>query len=88
MTKHLDEFKFNEALNHIWGEIAEADKKINQEKPWELSGEKAQEVLLDLVKKIQHIAHNLQPFLPETSQKILTQFSGKIKSATPLFPRI
>lgn len=88
MTRYLEEYKFNEALSHIWGEIAEADKKVNEEKPWELSGEKLNQVLLDLVKRIQHIAFNLQPFLPETSEKILQQFSGQIKSAPPLFPRI
>ena len=88
MTTHLEEYKFNEALNHIWTEIAEADKKVNEEKPWELSGEKAKGVLLDLVKRIQHIAFNLRPFLPETAEKTLKQFSGQIKSAPPLFPRI
>lgn len=88
MTKPLLEFKFNEALNHIWSEITEADKKVNLEKPWELGEENVKEVLMDLVKRIQHIAFNLQPFLPETSEKILKQFSGQIKSAPPLFPRI
>ncbi len=88
MTVHLKNYKFNEALNHIWGEITETDKKVNAKKPWELSGDKTKEVLEDLVKKIQHIAYNLQPFLPETAAKILQQFSGKIKSAPALFPRI
>ena len=88
MTVHLENYKFNEALSHIWGEITDADKKVNKEKPWELTGEKLNQVLLDLVARIQHIAFNLQPFLPETSEKILKQFSGKIKSGSPLFPRI
>ncbi len=88
MTVHLEAYKFNEALNHIWGEIQEVDKKINLEKPWELEGEKAKEALSDYVKKILHIAFNLQPFLPETAEKILKQFSGKITSQPPLFPRI
>ena len=84
----IEEFKFNEALAHIWSEISKADKKVNEEKPWELTGKKAKEVLEDLVVRIQNIAYNLQPFLPETSEKILKQFSGEIKSAPPLFPRI
>lgn len=88
MTAHLEEYKFNEALNHIWEEISDADKKVNQEKAWELSGDKLKEVLSDLVSRIQHIAFNLRPFLPETSEKIFNQFSGKIKSQPPLFPRI
>ncbi|TSC87529.1 MAG: methionyl-tRNA synthetase [Microgenomates group bacterium Gr01-1014_7] len=88
MEKSLLEFKFNEALTHIWGEITDADKKINQEKPWELEGEEVKKILLYLVGKIRIIAFNLQPFLPETAEKILKQFSGQIKSAPPLFPRI
>lgn len=88
LEKFMGEFKFNEAIAVVWGLITEADKKINEEKPWELSGEKLKEVLLDYVKRIQAIGYNLQPFLPQTAEKILKQFSGKIKSATPLFPRI
>lgn len=84
----LKEFKFNEALQEIWKLIAETDKKINEEKPWELAGEDAKKVLADLVKQILHIAYNLQPFMPQTAEKILKQFSGKIVSGKPLFPRI
>ncbi|MCL5784769.1 MAG: methionine--tRNA ligase [Patescibacteria group bacterium] len=84
----LGQYRFNEALTSIWKEISEADKVINQEKPWELSEEAAKPVLEGLVKRIQGIAFNLQPFLPETADKILQQFSGAIKSAPPLFPRL
>lgn len=88
VTKYLEQFKFNEALGFIWQQITEVDKKINEDKPWELQGEKLKEVLEGYVKKIQQIAFNLQPFLPETAEKILNQFSGKIKSQPPLFPRL
>lgn len=88
MTRYLEEYRFNEATAFIWSQISEADKLINEEKPWELSSEKAKPILEDLVKRIQQIAFNLQPFLPETAQKILKQFSEEIKSAPPLFPRL
>lgn len=88
LEKYMGEYKFNEALAVVWKLIAETDKKINQDKPWGLKGEKVKEILNDLVKRIQAIGFNLQPFLPETSEKILKQFSGEIKSASPLFPRI
>jgi len=84
----IESFKFNEGAQFIWTKIAEADKKINKEKPWGLEGEKAKEVLSDLSQKIRQIAFNLQPFLPETAEKILTQYSGEIKTSPPLFPRI
>lgn len=88
LTKAMSEYKFNEAIDVVWKLIAEADKKINEEKPWELEGEKVIEVLHDLVKRIQAIGYNLQPFMPETAGKILKQFSGEIKSTPSLFPRI
>ncbi|MBI2599421.1 methionine--tRNA ligase [Candidatus Daviesbacteria bacterium] len=88
MTQYLEEYKFNEATAFIWSQISEADKEINIKKPWELSKEEAKPVLEDLVGRIQQIAFNLQPFLPETAEKILKQFSGEIKSAPPLFPRL
>ncbi|MDO8498499.1 MAG: methionine--tRNA ligase [bacterium] len=84
----IESYKLNEALGFIWGQITEADKKINEEKPWELSEEKVKPILEDLISRIQQIAFNLKPFLPETSEKIISQFSGTIKSQAPLFPRI
>ncbi len=88
VEKLLSEFKFNEALSWIWSIISLADKRINEEKPWEKKDLALEEDLDELVRLIQKMAFNLQPFLPETSQKIITQFSGKIKSTAPLFPRL
>jgi len=84
----LNEYKFNEALDYIWNEVREADKFVNEKKPWEQTGKELSETLSVLIEKIQTIAFNLQPFIPETAEKILKQFSGNIKSGEPLFPRI
>lgn len=84
----LQNFHFNEALAYIWSEIREADKTINDKKPWELNQTQAKPILDGLIKKIQHIASNLQPFLPQTAEKILAQFSNQIKTTQPLFPRL
>lgn len=88
MTKYLDEYNFKEALSHIWDEITAADRLINEKHPWDLDKAEAVGVLEDLVTRIQHIAYNLQPFLPETAEKILSQFTGEIKTSQPLFPRL
>lgn len=89
ISKSLEQYEFNQALSWIWGKITELDKKINEEKPWELEEEKAKPVLENLIKKIQIISYNLKPFLPETAEKIIEQFKGpKIISQSPLFPRI
>ncbi len=88
VEKLLNEFKFSEALSWIWKIIQRTDQRINETKPWQLKGLELKEVLDELVKLIRDIAFNLQPFLPETSGKILDQFRGKIASREPLFKRI
>ena len=84
----LDDFNFNEALQFIWGVISIVDHEINKSKPWELTGEEAKKTIEELCHTVLVIATNLQPFLPETSSKILAQFKGKVKSGEPLFPRL
>ncbi len=88
VEKLLEEFKFNEGLFWIWEIITIADRRINEEKPWEKDGLELKEDLDELVRLIQRIGYNLQPFLPETAEKILKQFSGEVKSSNPLFPRL
>lgn len=85
----LGNFRFDEASKIIWKEVTETDQFINEEEPWKLQGEALQKVLVHLVDHIRSIAINLHPFLPETAEKIEEQFKGpKIKSGTPLFPRL
>jgi methionyl-tRNA synthetase len=68
--------------------ISLADQRINQTEPWKLEGPELKEVLDEVVSIIQRVAFNLQPFLPETAEKILQQFQGEVKAQSPLFPRI
>lgn len=84
----ITNYKLNEALSYIWGQISDTDRLINLQKPWTLEGEELEKSVKELVLHIKQVAHNLKPFMPETSEKILQQFSGEIKSAPPLFPRI
>jgi methionyl-tRNA synthetase len=86
--KALDNFKFNESLALIWQLISYCDKYIEKEKPWELltnsKRQIANNVISDLLFAIGKISEFLQPFLPETSEKIKTQL--KDKKSEPLFP--
>jgi len=88
--KALKEFKFNEVLISIWELISCCDKCIEKERPWENKNQKSkiknQKVIFDLLFTISHIAKMLQPFLPETSEKIFEQI--KTKKSKPLFPRL
>ncbi len=88
VAENLESYKFNQSLSYIWKSVEILDKMINVKKPWELEGNILKEILISLSVEIRQIAFNLQPFLPETSEKILKQFSGPIKSGPALFPRI
>ncbi|MBI2598772.1 methionine--tRNA ligase [Candidatus Curtissbacteria bacterium] len=88
VLENLKNFRFDQALIGLWEEISKLDKKINEEKPWELEGPSLKKVITPIAQEIREIAFNLGPFLPETSEKILAQFTGKILSEKPLFPRL
>ena len=89
LSQSLNNYRLDEALRFIWQKISQADHYLDENKPWLLNGDKLNKVLENLVSKVQEVAFNLQPFLPETAEKILEQFKGpKIKSEKPLFPRL
>ncbi len=98
----LENFKFNEALSSIWELISFCDRYIEKERPWEKT-DKQLFTIYHLLFTLAHIASMLQPFLPETSEKIFKQLGikptqdsrfkiqnlrFKVKKEKPLFPRI
>ncbi|MBI4058251.1 methionine--tRNA ligase [Candidatus Gottesmanbacteria bacterium] len=87
---HLENYRFDEALALIWQEIRSLDQYINDKEPWKISDpQKLTQVLQPTVERVGWIAFHLQPFLPETAEKILKQFSTDIiKTQPPLFPRL
>lgn len=91
-TEALENCKFNEALTFVWAKITKLDQYINEEKPWELAKQqnaRLKSVLAHAVDQIQEIAVLLEPFLPQTAQKIAEQFKGpSIQSQSSLFPRL
>jgi methionyl-tRNA synthetase len=80
--------QFDEALKAIGMHIRNLDKLLNEWEPWKKSGIQEAIEWTELIQGVRQVAYDLQPFLPETSEKILKQFSGQIKSAPGLFPRI
>ena len=90
--KALEEYRFPDSLAFVWQKITDLDRYINDEKPWELAKTNTQRlvsVLAHCVDQIQEIGILLDPFMPETSEKILEQFKGpKIIAQKPLFPRL
>lgn len=89
LSKKLKNFRFDEALDLIRIDITAVDHTIEETKPWTLKDKELDKTLIFLVDRIRSIATDLQPFLPETAEKILKQFAGpSITSEPPLFPRL
>lgn len=73
IDKYVPVFRFDEALTSIWKLLTEADKYINENKPWELAEKNTNEfnwVMYGLLDTLQQIAWQVNIFLPETSLKI------------------
>lgn len=89
VSSAMERYQFNEALAVLWRELSRVDETLAESKPWEMesAGEKKQ-VLEPVSQQILNIAVLLQPFLPETAEYIMEQFSSSpVKKAKPLFPR-
>lgn len=86
----LDVFKLNEALIAIWELISFGDKYINENKPWSTNDVR---VICNALYILENVAKFLKPFLPETSDKILSALVYKsdaiiVNKILPLFPRL
>jgi methionyl-tRNA synthetase len=85
----MEGFKVNEALDYIWSEIQHADQLITEKEPFKLiktDRARGEDIIRDLVRTVKTIAEALQPFLPQTSEKIL-QAIKENKKPENLFPR-
>jgi len=86
-------FRHDEGLDLLWQKIAELNREIEQRKPWASLqyGESAavQAQVAAWLQSVGWIARNLEPFLPETADKILRAIRCQpLKNVAPLFPRI
>ncbi len=89
VEKYIKTYELNKALDEVWGNIRKGDVLINEREVWKLEGEEKESVLTELVTLVKQIAFDLKPFLPETSRRILKQYSRtSVKEAPSLFPRL
>ncbi|PIV09687.1 methionine--tRNA ligase [Candidatus Roizmanbacteria bacterium CG02_land_8_20_14_3_00_36_15] len=86
--QQFNNFQFNLILEGIWKEIKSLNKQIDDFAPWKKSAKDRKDFLLQCFKTLKSIGWELQPFLPETADKILQATQGKIKKLPPLFPRL
>ncbi len=85
IKKHFEEYKIDRALNEIFSFVDVCNEYVQEKKPWETHNKR---ILYELVESIKEIGKLLFPFIPETSEKIAKQFSGKIKKGEILFKKI
>lgn len=88
VTNYLENYRFDEALKFIFSEITELNKFIDKNEPWKLQEKMLKEFLQKAVEQLSEISYNLQPFMPETSKRIINLFNKKIQlPIAPLFSR-
>ncbi|MAZ41094.1 methionine--tRNA ligase [bacterium] len=86
----LDLFEIQKVADLLWEHIGHVDVLIQKEKPFEViktEKEKGIETIKILVEKLNVIAINLEPFMPETSKKIKMAIKEN-KMPEPLFKRL
>jgi methionyl-tRNA synthetase len=87
--KYLEKLEIDYALAIIWAIIRSDNKVIEERKPWELikkNEEQFKEVMTHLMQNLLYISILLEPFMPETSEKIKKAL--ETKKAEILFPRV
>ena len=90
----LADFRFDKALDYIWGLIRGLNQYIEEQKPWELAKqgdtEHLKEILAYCSGSTLQIAKLLTPFMPKSSEMIMSIFAEGVVSKYEgvLFPRI
>lgn len=85
---HLQKFEFNKALEFIFKIIKKLNKKLDEIAPWKAEF-KETNLLIGIIDELNYVGKLLQPFLPETANKVIEATSAKqIKKVAPLFPKL
>ncbi len=79
VDKLMDSYKVNEAVEAVMKLVSRANKYIDETEPWVLAKDEANKerlkgVLYNLTESVRYISTLISPFLPETSEKINSQF--------------
>ena len=84
VDKLLPEYRVSDTLDAIFTLAKRCNKYIDETAPWTLAKDESKKarlgtVLYNLLESIRFVAVLLSPFLPETSEKILSQMNTDIK---------
>lgn len=86
----LQSFDFNRALDHIFERITGLDEKITETEPFKVikvDTERGVKLILECVRELYVLGLALEPFMPETSKKIVRTIKEN-KKPENLFPRL
>lgn len=90
----MQSFEFTKAIDYVWTKVQQLNKSIDEQKPWELAKQgritEVVEVLQKLSQELLQVAQLLQPFLPNTAERIIATFTAEetiTPPAAPLFPK-
>ena len=78
LRRHIDNCALNKVCETLWSAIAEANRYIDEHKPWSLKTSdpiRMNTILYVLAELIRKVAILTQPLVPEASQKILDQLA-------------
>ena len=91
-NKHLDRYQLQEVMDDVWKKIQACDEFIQKTEPFKViktDPDKARKDIEHLLSELHQLAFNLQPFLPQTSEKILEALKNPKEGNIPrLFPRV
>lgn len=83
----LEDYDFRRAAGAVWAIVEEANRYVEQVKPWKL--EHPEEVLATLVHACRTLAVQLSPFLPTAAARVADQVGGvRLSPPAPLFARL
>jgi methionyl-tRNA synthetase len=88
-TSAFERLEINKAAEYVWGRIAALDQRIATEAPFKVvkeDVEKGRAMIVGLVKELAAIDLMLEPFMPQTSKKIIEAIVAN-KKPENLFPR-
>lgn len=93
LSQHMNNFRFDEAMDYIWEEVSHLDAFITDREPYkgiksddDEEVEQAKQNVAYLVLRLYDIAHMLKPFMPETARKI-QEILEEGRDPQPLFAR-
>ena len=88
--RRIENYRFGEAMDFIWDEIAFGDEQIQKKQPFKIIKEdpdSAKQEIANLVQRLWRISIELEPFMPETAEKIQEAIKANKKPDT-LFARV